>query len=191
MSQYQQQLEGVPGYGYVMDKFNEYAEEKWNSMDPYRDADGRKRRLDDSFSKAQRKTWKQLQHTAWQNDMCFLGSCGVGLACGVGMVPLAVLFVPALGPIVMYAVHARIIHIAQREFHLPPKLVAKLQSQILIDLLISLPPVIGAYFSWMHGCLTRNIAYIYGYLMKEKEHEQQVYVGQQPMGDRLQGRPNA
>ena len=37
MSQFQEQLENIPGYGIVMDKFNDYAEDHWNNTDPYTD----------------------------------------------------------------------------------------------------------------------------------------------------------
>lgn len=165
MSQLQSQLEGLPGYDIVMDAFNTYAGDRLNTKDPFQDNTGKRRKLTSTFhSDKERKGWRRIQREAWVHDKCFLGLCGVGLNFGLGLVPLAVLLLPAIGPIAMYAVHARLINIAREEVRLPPKLIGKLQTNILIDLLISFPPLIGAFFSWLNGCLTRNASAVYSYM---------------------------
>lgn len=174
-----EQLENIPGYDIAMDKYNEYGEEHFNRINPFEDEDGNTRKL--SGNPQQQKSWRRIQKQAWVHDKCFLGLCGVGMDCGLGLVPLAVFFLPAIGPIVMYAVHARLIHIAQEELFIPEKLVMRLQSNILLDFLISLPPGIGAFFSWMYGSLTRNAGLIYLYmektLKKQAAGEAPVYMG--------------
>ncbi|RLV93610.1 putative membrane protein [Spathaspora sp. JA1] len=182
MSQIQQQLENLPGYDLVMDYYNSYAEEHFNSLDPYEDEDGNKRRLTpDLTTKREQKAWKKVQSQAWTHDKCFLGSCGVGMDCGLGLAPLVVLIFPVLGPIMMYLVHARLIRLAQESFNLPNKLVARLQSNIVIDLVITFPPVIGSFFGWLHGCSTRNAGLIFGYVEKVAEirasAQGQEYIG--------------
>ncbi|SGZ53187.1 CIC11C00000003630 [Sungouiella intermedia] len=165
MAQFQQQLEGVPGYDMGMDLFNEYAEKHFNNTDPFEDSEGNKRKLTTGYnSEHEKRAWKRVQSLAWEHDKCFLGSCGVGLDCGIGLVPIMVFLFPGVGPLAMYVVHSRLIHKAEENVHLPSTLVAKMQSNILLDLLLSLPPVIGAYLSWMHGCLTRNAGMFYVYL---------------------------
>ncbi|KAI3402370.2 hypothetical protein KGF56_004778 [Candida oxycetoniae] len=168
MSNIQGQLESIPGYGLAMDKFNEYAEEHWNGKtNPYYDESGKKVKLPpDITTKQEQKAWKRIQSQAWQHDKCLFGSCGVGMDCGVGLVPFVVLFFPVLGPLVMYALHSRLIEIANKDFHLPNKLIAQMQANIGMDLLITFPPVIGSFFGWLHGCSTRNAGLIYVYIVK-------------------------
>ncbi|QBM88202.1 protein of unknown function DUF4112 [Metschnikowia aff. pulcherrima] len=182
MSQLEEQLENIPGYDLAMDKYNDIMGEKFNNTDPFEDEDGNGRVLDvTKTTEKERKVWKRIQKLAWVHDKCFLGSCGVGMDCGIGLVPLAVFFLPGIGAIITYVIHARVISIAQNELYLPAKLVAKLQANILMDFLISLPPVIGAFLSWLNGCLTRNAGMIYVYLAKigEKRAAGQapVYIG--------------
>ncbi|KAI5951969.1 hypothetical protein KGF54_005044 [Candida jiufengensis] len=183
MSQIQDQLENIPGYSIAMDKFNEYAEENWNKgVDPYYDKKtGKKLKLPkDITTKEEQKCWNKIQSLAWQHDKCMLGSCGVGMDCGVGLVPFVVLFFPVLGPLIMYAMHARLISIAQKQFNLPNKLQAQLQSNIGFDLLITFPPVIGSFFGWLHSCSTRNAGLIYSYidkLAKERAASGMTYGG--------------
>ncbi|CAK9440417.1 uncharacterized protein LODBEIA_P45170 [Lodderomyces beijingensis] len=167
----QNQLESIPGYSLAMDKFNSYAEDHWNNRDPFTDPKtGKKLKLPpDITTKQEQKAWSKIQSKAWQHDKCMCGSCGVGLDCGLGLVPFAVLFFPVLGPLVMYAMHARLIEIAKREFHLPNKLEAQLNSNIGIDLLITFPPVIGSFFGWLHGCSTRNAGMIYAFMLKHAQ----------------------
>lgn len=165
MAQIQDQLESIPGYDFAMDKYNEYAEKHFNNTNPFEDKDGNKRKLSSAtYTEAERRAWSRVQKLAWNHDKCFLGLCGVGLDCGVGLVPLAVLLLPVIGPIAMYVVHARLITVAQEDFHIPGSLEAKMQGNILLDLLISLPPVIGGFLSWLNGCLTRNAGMLYCYL---------------------------
>lgn len=45
MAQIQEQLENIPGYDIAMDKFNEVAGEKFNTMDPFEDENGKRRKL--------------------------------------------------------------------------------------------------------------------------------------------------
>lgn len=189
MSGLQGQLEGLPGFSVAMDAFNTYAEEHFNGKDPYEDENG-KRRLPPSSTEEERRLWKTVQLKAWTHDKCFMGSCGVGMDCGLGLAPLVVLLFPGIGPLVMYGVHARLIHIATQRMVLPQKLVAKLELQILMDLLITFPPVIGAFFGWLHGCLTRNAAAIYAYMVyvidQREKNPKPTYLG--TLRDIAQGR---
>lgn len=182
MSQFQEQLESLPGYDFVMEKYDEYMGKHLNNTDPFEDEEGNQRKLSPNFhTDNEVRAWKRVQKLAWCHDKCFLGLCGVGLDCGLGLVPLAVFCLPGLGPIAMYVVHARLINIAQENVHLPQALVAKMQANILLDFLISLPPVIGAFLSWMNGCLTRNAGMVYVYLeylaSQRQKGNQPVYSG--------------
>lgn len=166
MEQLQEQLEGLPGFGIVQDYWNGYAEEKFNK-DPYKDEKtGKTLRLPPEITtKQEQKTWRRIQKQAWVHDKCFLGSCGVGLDCGLGLAPLVSLFFPVLGPLLMFGVHLRLILQANDQIHMPNKLVAKMEAKIGLDLLLTLPPLIGAFFSWLNGCLTSNASTIYGYMI--------------------------
>ncbi|RLV87230.1 putative membrane protein [Meyerozyma sp. JA9] len=182
MSQIQDQLEGIPGYDIFMDKYNEYAEEHFNMKNPFEDEDGNRLRLPKDFcTKKEHQLWRRVQKAAWQHDKCFLGSCGVGMDCGLGLVPLVVFFFPGLGPLIMYGIHSRLIHIVTNEMPVPNKLVAKLESQILFDLLISLPPLIGGFLSWLNGCSTRNASLYYNFFTElakqRKENRTAMYIG--------------
>lgn len=182
MSQLQDQLENIPGYGLVVDQWNDYAEEHYNKLDPYKDEEGHTLKLRSPYSTPEeKKLWNQVRKKAWVHDKCFLGSCAVGLDCGLGLAPLVVTLFPGLGPLLMYVVHARLIHMVTNQYHLPNKLIMKLESQIMFDMLISFPPVIGGLFAWLHGCLTRNAAYIYRYfdqMAKDREKNQSpIYEG--------------
>lgn len=182
MSQFQEQLEGLPGYDFAMDQFNEYAGEYFNNTNPYEDANGNRRTLPrEQHSDQERRVWKKVQLAAWTHDRCFLGLCGVGMDCGVGLAPVATLFFPFLGPLAMYVVHARLVSMAQNELYLPLTLVAKMQANILFDFLISLPPIIGAFLLWLNGCLTRNAGMLYAYLTyvaeKRARGQAATYIG--------------
>jgi len=182
MSNVQDQLEGLPGYDIVMDYWNDYAEEHIKvGKNPYEDENGNKLRLPKNTTKEEQKIWKRVQSTAWVHDKCFLGSCGVGMDCGLGSVPLVVALFPVLGPLVMYGLHARLIHIVTNEYKLPNKLVLKMESQIAFDLLISLPPILGGFLAWLNGCLTRNAGMIYNYFayvsLEREKNKQPTYVG--------------
>lgn len=74
----------------------------------------------------------------------------------------------------MFAIHGRLVSIADQEFHLPPSTVTKMHGNIVFDLLISLPPIIGSLFSWMNGCSARNAAMVHTFLVKrERAKEEQ------------------
>ncbi|OBA22741.1 hypothetical protein METBIDRAFT_91615 [Metschnikowia bicuspidata var. bicuspidata NRRL YB-4993] len=182
MSQLEEQLESIPGYDIAIDTYTEWAGDRFNSTNPFEDDERNKRVLNrQKNTEKERRVWRQIQKTAWVHDKCFLGSCGLGLDCGVGLVPVAVFFLPGLGAILTYVIHARLISLAQNQLYLPGKLVAKLQTNILIDFLISLPPVVGALLAWVNGCLTRNAGMLYVYLdsLGEKRLQGQaaVYMG--------------
>lgn len=191
MSNIQDTLEGIPGYDLVLDYWNEYAEEHINvGKNPYEDDNGNKLRLPVNTTKTEQKLWKRVQSTAWVHDKCFLGSCGVGMDCGIGSVPLVVALFPVLGPLVMYGMHARLIHIVTNEYNLPSKLVLQMESQIVFDLLISLPPVIGGFLAWLNGCLTRNAGMIYNYFAyvahERSKNNRPTYIGTGDVSDHLQ-----
>lgn len=182
MAQIQEQLENIPGYDIAMDKFNEVAGEKFNTMDPFEDENGKRRKLNpEVYLKKEQQAWRKIQRQAWIDDKCFLGLCGVGMDCGIGLAPVACFFIPALGPLMMYVIHARLISIAEKQFFINHQLEAKLHSNIIFDLLISLPPVIGGFLTWLNGCLTRNAGMIYKHLERlaaeKQNNERPQYVG--------------
>lgn len=193
MADIQNQLESIPGWGLIMDAFNDYAEEHFNNTNPYEDKEGNWRRLGDGSTPDEKRAWKAIQRQAWIHDKCFLGLCGIGLDFGLGLVPLAVFLLPIAGPLVMYAVHCRLLTIASEHMYIPPKMEAKIHGNILFDLLISLPPVIGAFFSWLHGCLTRNAGMIYVYLeflsKKRALGELPTYIGRESEGHTKANQP--
>lgn len=182
MEALQDQLEGLPGFGIVQDYWNDYASEKFNK-DPFVDEKtGKKLRLPpDITTKEEQKMWLSFQRQAWIHDKCFLGSCGVGMDCGLGLAPFLALFFPVIGPLIMYMVHLNLVHSVNSQLHIPNKVLAKMEGQIGLDLLLSLPPVLGAFFSWMNLCLTRNAATIYGYMLTTARErvggDRQVYLG--------------
>ncbi|EGV60650.1 hypothetical protein CANTEDRAFT_116710 [Yamadazyma tenuis ATCC 10573] len=186
MSQLQSQMEGLPGYDILMGFWEDYAGEHLNTIDPYEDENGNKRRLPSSSSQQEQRMWKIVQKKAWAHDKCFLGSCGVGMDCGVGLAPLVVLFFPVLGPLIMYGVHARLIHVVTNEMKLPGSLVAKMEANIVVDLLITFPPVIGCFFGYLHSCSTRNAGLIYKYFLFLAEQREKnnvpLYVGRGAIG---------
>lgn len=182
MAAVQEQLEGLPGYDILMGYWEEYAGEHFNTMDPYQDENGNKRKLPVEYTtKKEQKIWKKVQLSAWAHDKCFLGSCGVGMDCGLGLAPLVVLFFPVLGPLVMYGVHSRLIHVITNEMKLPPKVVAKMEANILLDLIITFPPLIGSFFGYLHACSTRNAGLAYSYFLFLAQQRQKnnvpTYIG--------------
>lgn len=182
MSNIQNTLEGLPGYDVVMDYWNDYAKEHIKvGKNPYENENGKKLRLPTNNTKQEQKIWKRVQQTAWVHDKCFLGSCGVGMNCGLGSVPLVVALFPVLGPLIMYGLHARLIHIVTNEYKLPNKLVLQMESQIVFDLLISFPPVIGGFLAWLNGCLTRNAGMIFNYFayvsQEREKNNKPTYIG--------------
>lgn len=147
---------------YAVDKFSEFAKERVKTKDPYRyetpDGKTKKLKLRENATKEEQKMWKWVQKRAWLDDKCFMGCYPVD--CGIGLGPLAVA-IPCIGPLLMYAVHARLITKAGMYYKLDSKTVAKLQANILFDLLISIPPFVGSFFTWLNGCSTRNAAIIH------------------------------
>lgn len=145
------------------DKVNEYAEKHVKTKDPYRGPDGKKLKLRDNATKEEQKEWKWIQKRAWHDDKCFMGCYPVD--CGIGWGPIVVA-IPCVGPILMYLVHTRLVARAALRFHLDAKTVAKLNANILFDLILTFPPVIGSLFAWMSGCSTRNAAIIHTEITK-------------------------
>lgn len=158
---------------YATDKWNTWAGEKLQTKDPYRyeDAEGKshKLKLPAQASKQDQKMWKWVQRRAWLDDKCFCGCYPVD--CGVGLGPLMAIL-PVIGPILMYAVHARLVTRAGQYWHLDSKTIAKMQANILFDFLISLPPVIGSLLVWLNGCSTRNAAIVHTQVSKRLMQQQ-------------------
>lgn len=159
---------------YAMEKFNAFANKKYNCKDPFRDPETNKRlRLPEELSpqKSDVKFWKRCQNKAWRDDQCFLSICGFYASagcCSIGSCPLVVL-IPIIGPIIMYHIHAKLIRMCQkkRPGMLSDEQIAKMHANIVFDLCIALPPIIGTFFTWLNGCSTRNCTIIYAALCKE------------------------
>lgn len=152
------------GYGFVLSKFNDVAGKHFNPKNPYYDEDGATVRLPASATKDEKKYWKHIQRQAWRHDKCCIGGCGVGMDCGLGIAPIIVLL-PVIGPYLMYLIHQSVIKSVQKKYNLPAKMVAQMQTNALIDLGISIPPIIGFFLSWLNRCSTRNASLIYKYLV--------------------------
>ncbi|KAH3901689.1 uncharacterized protein SCODWIG_01045 [Saccharomycodes ludwigii] len=160
------------GVDYLTDKWNEVAHDKlFKIKDPFYEPNSRKRlKLPPNATKKQQKFWKNCQMKAWRDDKCFLSCCGCFSfgSCGIGMCPLLIL-IPGIGSALMYYIHMKLITKVQREMPelLTSKQIAKMHSNITFDLLLSLAPVIGSFFTWLNGCSTRNIIIIYQTLCAE------------------------
>lgn len=164
-------LEGIVEgevYDKAVDKFNDIAGNTIRTKDPYREtlAHGstRKLKLPSNATKEEAKSWKKVQRRAWLDDKCFLGCYPVDCGCGLGPI---VVILPVIGPYLMYMVHMKLIQIAVTNFNIDAKTQAKLHANILFDLLITLPPVIGSFFSWLNGCSTRNAAIVHTSVSRE------------------------
>ncbi|KAG7796328.1 hypothetical protein KL929_003519 [Ogataea haglerorum] len=185
----QDQLESIPFYDDLVDKWNELAGDKIKTKDPFveelPDGSTRKLKLPDNATKEQKKAWKRIQRRAWIDDKCFLGCYPID--CGIGLGPILVML-PGIGPLLMYAIHARLIHMASQAFDIDPATYSKMQANILFDLLISLPPLVGSFFAWMNGCSTRNAAMVHTRVRKLLAAQKQQQQQQQPQNrpDRLQ-----
>lgn len=164
----------------AIDKFNELAEKYIKTKNPYietlPDGSTRKLKLPASATKQEQKQWKKIQKRAWLDDKCFMGCYPVDCGCGLG--PIMVIL-PGIGPYLMYLVHLKLIQMAVSKFHIDAATQAKLHANIIFDLLITLPPVIGSFFAWLNGCSTRNAAIIHTEIRKqllerEGTHEQQT-----------------
>ncbi|CUS22888.1 LAQU0S07e02410g1_1 [Lachancea quebecensis] len=171
---------------YATDKWNDYAEAKFQpTKDPFyeKTANGKskRRKLPDFCSQREKKLWKKLQNRAWKDDRCLCGCLWVNW--GLGLAPVLSI-IPTIGPIIMYMVHSKLISMADKELSLPADVLAKLHGNIVLDLLISLPPLLGTLLAWLNACSTRNCALIYNYMAKNaiKKHnamvqQTQVYPG--------------
>ncbi|KAL6927901.1 hypothetical protein ACO0SA_004524 [Hanseniaspora valbyensis] len=176
------QLEGS-AEDYAMDKFNSFANKKYNCKDPFRDPETNKRlKLPEELlpEKADKKFWKKCQNKAWRDDQCFLSICGFymsGGCCSIGSCPLIVI-IPILGPLLMYHIHSKLIKYCQeqRPGMLSEEKIAKMHANIFFDLCISLPPIIGTFFTWLNGCSSRNCAMIYAALCKELQNKRKSQV---------------
>lgn len=185
MAAVQEQLEGLPGFDILTELWEGYAEEHLNTLDPYQDENGNKRRLPKEYTTAkEQKLWKKIQLKAWAHDKCFMGSCGVGMDCGLGWTVI-LLLIPVVGPLLIYLAHNRLTYILTKEMRVPNKLLGKMQAQIGLDLLITLPPIIGIFFGYMHQCLTRNAGMIYKFFLflaeERKKNNVPTYAGTGPL----------
>ncbi|KAG0669265.1 hypothetical protein KLU848_1412 [Kluyveromyces marxianus] len=158
------------GTDYAMEKYEEFMGTKFQPVkDPYyvEMSDGKRvrRRLPAYCTKQETKTWKRLQNRAWYDDRCFLGCGYLWIDWGIGWATMLSL-IPVIGPVLMYLVHSSTIEYARKRYELPESLVLKMHGNIMFDLLISLPPVIGTLFAWMSQCSTRNAAMVYNYVCK-------------------------
>lgn len=174
INEWASKLEGVPGYDIAVDWINDKAGEKYQTKDPYYvEILGKKKRrkAPESCTIEEQKSWKRVKKRAWLDDRNFFGCYPLDF--GLGLAPLLAL-IPVIGPLLMFAVHGRLINIADQQFHLPDAIIAKMHANVLFDLLISLPPVLGSFFAWMNGCSTRNAALVHTYLVrKEAKKERQ------------------
>lgn len=168
--------------GQIEGKMQDYGLEKWNDIagkklfklkDPFRDLQTNKRLglpRELNPSKQDEKLWRSCQNKAWRDDKCFCSYFGFYMDCcfGIGMCPLVVL-IPTIGPFLMYFVHNKLIRMVQKK---RPGLIdnttlAKMHANITFDLLISLPPIIGIFFTWLNGCSTRNCVLIYDCMIRD------------------------
>lgn len=56
-----------------------------------------------------------------------------------------------------------------QELGCPESVLLKMNSNILIDFLLGLVPVLGPWFAWLNGCSTRNAAMAHKWLAKDVE----------------------
>ncbi|SCU82338.1 LADA_0C04566g1_1 [Lachancea dasiensis] len=175
----------VENYGqdYAIDKWNNYAEARFQpTKDPFYESmpNGKKKRrkLPDYCSVKEKKLWKKLQNRAWKDDRCLCGCLWVNW--GLGLAPVLSI-IPTIGPIIMYWVHTKLITMADKELLLPPDLVAKMHGNIILDLLISLPPLLGTLLAWMNACSTRNCALIYNHVAKRATKQHNMHAQRQDL----------
>ncbi|GMG52906.1 unnamed protein product [Ambrosiozyma monospora] len=164
----QDQLESIPFFQEVMDEWCEYAEEHFNTKNPYvqtlPDGSTKKLKLPANATKKEKKAWKKIQRKAWHHDRCFMGCYPID--CGLGLAPILVML-PGIGPILMYAIHARLVQFAAQNFNIDTKNYAKMQANIFFDLMITLPPLLGTFLGWINACSTRNAAIIHTVVTKQ------------------------
>lgn len=169
---------------YSMEKYDEYMGAKFQPVkDPYymELSNGKqiRRKLPAFCTKKESKAWKKLQNQAWRHDKCFMGC--VWLDWGIGWGPILSV-IPVVGPLLMYWVHSKLIRFASKKFELSDELKMKMHANIVFDLLITLPPVIGTFLTWMNACSTRNCAMVYNYVCKQSlyRYEQEKQMGLHP-----------
>lgn len=156
------------GVGILEDEANDFASEHFQpTKDPFYEKlpNGKqvRRRLPDYCTKQESKAWKNLQNKAWSHDRSLCGCC-CWTEC-VGWAPVLAI-VPVIGPALMYWVHGKLVDYANKQYNLPAELLVKLHGNIGIDLAISLIPILGVLFAWLHASSTRNCALIYNYVSK-------------------------
>ncbi|KAK9495844.1 hypothetical protein V1508DRAFT_408631 [Lipomyces doorenjongii] len=167
-------IQNLPGYDIVMDAWNEFAGEKLQTKDPYFEklADGttRRRKAPEGTSASDAIVFKKILSSAWKHDRCMCGCFWADW--GVGQAPLISL-IPVIGPWIMYSLHLRLNSMAE-ELHIPATLHVKMTANVTFDFLITLVPVLGAVFSYLNACSTRNAALVHTYLMKRALENQAV-----------------
>lgn len=82
-----------------------------------------------------------------------------------------------IGPLTIYVLHGRILSIAE-ELRVPQTVIAKMSGNILFDLLMTLIPLLGIFFSYLNQCSTRNAAMVFNYLSKQAGRAQERGVRQ-------------
>ena len=96
--------------------------------------------------------------------MCIRDRCGCCCWTSIiGWAPLLALL-PVIGPLLMYWVHEKLIEVADDKYNLPVETKVKMHANIVLDLLISLVPVLGSVLAWLHACSTRNAAIVYNFV---------------------------
>lgn len=154
------------GQSFLEGKANEFAEEHFQpTKDPFYETlpNGKRvrRRLPDYCTKQESKVWKNLQNKAWSHDKSLCGCC-CWTEC-IGWAPVLAI-IPVIGPALMYWVHGKLVTYADKHYNLPAELLVKLHGNIGLDLAISLVPILGILFAWLHASSTRNCAMIYNYV---------------------------
>lgn len=156
--------------------WEDYADEHLNTKDPYyEEINGKeqRRKLPLGATPQEQKAWKKIRNIAWKHDKCACGCAPVD--CGLGKATL-ITIIPVMGPFLMYGVHARFIELANQELgkQLPAQIMAQMYTNILIDFLITLPPILGILFGYLHASSTRNAALIHTYMKKAIKRRQEL-----------------
>ncbi|KAK9372828.1 uncharacterized protein V1513DRAFT_460232 [Lipomyces chichibuensis] len=167
-------IQNLPGYDIVIDAWNEFAGEKLQTKDPYfeklPDGTTRRRKAPEGTSPSDAIVFKKILSSAWKHDRCMCGCFWADW--GLGQAPLISL-IPVLGPWIMYTLHLRLLVLAE-ELHIPATLHVKMTANVTFDFLITLVPILGAVFSYLNACSTRNAALVHTYLMKRALEHQAV-----------------
>ncbi|KAK9248291.1 hypothetical protein V1506DRAFT_529535 [Lipomyces tetrasporus] len=167
-------IESIPGYDIAMEAWNEFAGEKLQTKDPYfeelPDGTTRRRKAPEGTSPSDAIVFKNIVNSAWKHDRCMCGCFWADW--GLGQAPLLCL-IPVFGPLIMYSLHLRINSMAE-ELHIPTKLHAQMTANVTFDFLITLVPILGAVFSYINACSTRNAAMVHTFLLKRALENQTV-----------------